>query len=41
MWVSRDFRLELLDDKPVELLPSFTLRPKQGIWLKVMKHATV
>lgn len=38
--ISRQFQLRLVNDKPVELLPSFTLRPKTGIWLKVEKRLT-
>ena len=33
--VIQKFHLTLVSDRPIELLPSFTLRPKQGIKMKI------
>ena len=33
--IMQKFRLTLVSDHPIELLPSFTLRPKQGLKMKI------
>jgi cytochrome P450 len=36
--VAQRFHLELQDDRPVVPLPSITLRPKDGIWVKLVSR---
>jgi cytochrome P450 len=36
--VAQRFHLELQDDQPVVPLPSITLRPKDGIWVKLVSR---
>jgi cytochrome P450 len=36
--VAQRFRLEWQSDRPVQLMPSITLRPKNGVWVKLVSR---
>jgi cytochrome P450 len=37
--VAQRFRLEWQSDRPVQLMPSITLRPRNGIWVKLVSRS--
>jgi cytochrome P450 len=37
--IASRFRLELVPERPVALEPSVTLRPRDGLWMRVTRRA--